>query len=57
MAFKRPKFLDSPYYKDGKLRPGAPADVRQEYKEFMAYEEHKDLKQPKILTEEDINRL
>ena len=55
MASKRPNFIDSPYYVDGKLKPGAPAEVRKEYEDFMENDEMEDLEVPK-LTKDDLRK-
>lgn len=55
MASAKPKFIDSPYYKDGKLQPGAPADLVREYKEFLEGDEAEDVVIP-TLTAADLKK-
>jgi hypothetical protein len=54
MAGKRPKFIDSPYYENGELKPGAPEEIVKEYNEFMESDEAEDVYTVPKLTAADL---
>lgn len=50
----KPKFIDSPFYKDGVLSKDAPEDLRQEYEDFMNGDEEHDIEDVPQLKESDL---